>query len=271
MTQPDRYESFLALHQPGAPLLLANAWDVGSARLLAAAGFHALASTSSGYAASLGRLDGELMRAETLEHCTVLAGATDLPVNADLENGFADSPEGVAQAITLALTTGLAGASIEDYSGNDDAPIYDLGLARDRIAAAVEAAHGGSTRLVLTARAENYLHGYSDLADTIARLQAFQEAGADVLYAPGVSSLGDLRSLVESVDRPVNVLVFDGMPTVAQLASIGVSRVSVGGGFAFAALAGLVDAARELIDHGTYGYGARSAVGSAAVREAFKA
>lgn len=269
MTRPDHYESFLALHQPGSPLLLANAWDVGSARLLAACGFRALATTSSGYAASLGRLDGALTRVETMDHASALVGATYLPVNADLENGFADYPEDVADSVVLALATGVAGASIEDYSGDEEAPIYDIGLAQDRLAAAVEAAHNGPSRLVLTARAENYLHGRPDLADTIARLQAFQEVGADVLYAPGLTSLDDLRSLVESVDRPVNVLAVPGAPSVAELASIGVSRVFVGGSFAFAAMAGLVEAARELIDHGTHGYTARARVGATAVREAF--
>jgi len=269
MTQPKRYESFLALHRPGSPLLLANAWDVGSAGLLAACGFAAIATTSSGYAASLGRLDGELTREESLGHAASLAAATDLPVNADLENGFADSPQDVADTIWLALATGVAGASIEDYTRDEAAPIYDIGLARDRVAAAVEAAHSGPSRLVLTARAENYLHGRSDLGDTIARLQAFQEVGADVLYAPGLTSLDDLRSLVASVDRPVNVLAVPGAPPVAELASVGVSRISVGGAFAFAAMAGLVDAARELIEHGTYGYTARSRVGAAAARQAF--
>lgn len=271
MTSSERYESFLALHAQGSPLLLANAWDVGSARLLAASGFRALATTSSGYAASMGRLDGTLTRIETLDHAAVLAGATDLPVNADLENGFAESPQGVADTIALALVTGVAGASVEDYSGDDEAaPIYDIGLARDRVAAAVDAAHNGPSRLVLTARAENYLHGRADLGDTIERLQAFQEVGADVLYAPGLTSLDDIRSLVTSVDRPVNVLAVPGAPTVAELASVGVSRISVGGAFAFAALSGLVDAARELIEHGTYGYTAESRIGAAAAQRAFR-
>jgi len=269
MTDSERYESFLALHQPGSPLLLANVWDLGSARLLAACGFRALATTSSGYAASLGRLDGGLTREETLHHAASLVGAVDLPVNADLENGFADSPQDVADTIRLALATGVAGASIEDYTGDPGAPIYDVGLARDRVAAAVEAAHSGSSRLVLTARAENYLHERADLGDTIERLQAFQEVGADVLYAPGLTLLDDIHSLVASVDRPVNVLAFPGAPPVAELASVGVSRVSVGGAFAFAAMAGLLDAAHELIEHGTYGYTARSRVGVAAVQEAF--
>jgi 2-methylisocitrate lyase-like PEP mutase family enzyme len=269
MTDLLRYESFLALHQPGSPLLLANAWDVGSARLLAACGFRALATTSSGYAASLGRLDGELTRQESLDHAASLAVATGLPVNADLENGFADSPQDVADTIRLALATAVAGASVEDYTGDQAAPIYDISLARDRVAAAVEVAHGGPSRLVLTARAENYLHGRADLGDTIERLQAFQEVGADVLYAPGLTSLDDIRSLVASVDRPVNVLTFPGAPPVAALASVGVSRVSVGGAFAFAATAGLLDAAHELIEHGTYGYTARSRIGAAAVQEAF--
>jgi len=269
MTDPERWESFLAMHQPGSPLLLANAWDVGSARLLAACGFRALATTSSGYAASLGRLDGGLTREETLDHAASLVRAVDLPVNADLENGFAHSPQEVGNTIMLALATGVAGASIEDYTGDPKAPIYDIGLARDRVAAAVQAARSGPSRLVLTARAENYLRGPADLGDTIARLQAFQEAGADVLYAPGLTSLEDIRSVVASVDRPVNVLAFPGAPPVAELATVGVSRVSVGGAFAFAAMAGLLDAAHELIEHGTYGYTARSRVGATAPQQAF--
>ena len=233
-------------------------------------GFDALATTSSGHAATSGRLDGSVSREEAIGHAAAIVAATELPVSADLENCFADDPDGVAQTIRLALAAGLAGCSIEDHTRLVDAPIYELPRAVERVAAAAEVAHGGAVHLVLTARAENYLHGRPDLADTIARLQAYQEAGADVLYAPGLSSLQDIRQLVSSVDRPVNVLVFPGVPPVATLAEIGVSRVSVGSGFAFAAIAGLVEAASELLSDGTYGFLERAAVGSRAARTAFR-
>jgi 2-methylisocitrate lyase-like PEP mutase family enzyme len=262
-------EDFLALHRAGAPLLMPNAWDAGSARLLVSLGFEALATTSSGFAATLGRLDGSVTRDEALTHAAALAAAVDVPVSADLENCFADDPAGVARTIELAAATGLAGCSVEDFTGSDDDPIYALDHAAERVAAAAEAAHRGPTRLVLTARAENHIHGRTDLRDTIARLQRYQEAGADVLFAPGVSAPDDVRELVASVDRPVSVLATRGVPPVAELAEIGVSRISVGGAFAFAALAALVDAATELRDQGTYGYLARTRAGVEAARAAF--
>jgi 2-methylisocitrate lyase-like PEP mutase family enzyme len=271
-TQADKARQFLSLHRAGEPLLLPNPWDLGSAKLLASLGFEALATTSSGFAATLGRNDGSVSREEALVHAAVIVAATDLPVSADLENAFADQPAGVADTIGLAKEVGLAGGSVEDFSRRDDDPIYDLGFAAERISAAAEAAHAGPVRFVLTARAENYLHGRSDLADTIARLQAYQEAGADVLYAPGLRDLGDIRQLIREVDRPVNVLAIGGKPaspTVTELAEAGVSRISVGGSFAFAALGALVNAATELRDHGTYGYQAISATGAAAARRAF--
>ena len=200
-TQTLRADRFLALHRPGRPLLLPNPWDPGTARILASLGFEALATTSSGHAATSGRLDGSVTREEAIAHAAAIVEATELPVSADLENCFADDLDGVAQTIRLALAAGLAGCSIEDHTRRDDAPIYDLPRAVERVAAAAEVAHGGAVHLVLTARAENYLHGRPDLADTIARLQAYQEAGADVLYAPGLSSLEDIRQLVSSVDR----------------------------------------------------------------------
>ena len=267
-TQAEKARQFLDLHRPGSPLLLPNPWDQGSARLLASQGFQALATTSSGFAATLGRLDGSVSRDEALAHAAAIVAATDLPVSADLENCFADDPGGVAQTVALAVETGLVGCSVEDYTGDDEEPIYDIGLAADRIAAAVEAAHSGSARLVLTARAENFLHGRPDLADTISRLQAYQAAGADVLYAPGLTRLEDIRQVVKAVDRPVNVLAISGAPAVSELAEAGVSRVSVGGAFAFAVLGALVDAATELRDKGTYGYLARAAVGRQAVARA---
>jgi 2-methylisocitrate lyase-like PEP mutase family enzyme len=245
---------FLALHRPGQPLLLPNPWDIGSARLLASMNFAALATTSSGYAATLGRQDGSVTRDEAIAHAAAIAAATPLPVTADLEKGFADDPGGVAETVTAAIAAGLAGCSIEDFTGDESNPIYDGELAAERVAAAAEAAHAGPRRLVLTARAENFLHGRADLADTIARLQRYAEAGADVLYAPGLSRASDIRDVVSAVDRPVNVLAFAGAPTVAELADLGVARISVGGAFTFAALGALIEAARELQTDGTYGY-----------------
>jgi 2-methylisocitrate lyase-like PEP mutase family enzyme len=262
-------ERFLALHQAGRPLLLPNPWDAGAARLLASLGFAALATTSSGFAASLGRLDGSVSREESLGHAAAIAAATPLPVSADLESGFGSDPQQVAVTAAGAVQAGLAGFSIEDSSGDSLQPVYELAFAAERIAAAAAVAHGGPARLVLTGRAENYLYGRPDLADTIARLQAYQEAGADVLYAPGLSTAHDIRRLVESVDRPVNVLARPGVPPVSELAALGVSRVSVGGAFAFASIGAVVEAARELTDQGTYGFAERAAAGVRAARAAF--
>jgi 2-methylisocitrate lyase-like PEP mutase family enzyme len=260
---------FLALHHASLPLLMPNAWDVGSAKLLASLGFGAIATTSSGFAATLGRLDGAVTRDEALAHGAALAAAIDLPVAADAENGFADDPTGVAETVTLACATGLAGCSIEDFTGRSGDPIYDIGLAKERVAAAVEAAHRGPTQLVLTARAENHIHSRNDLADTITRLQGYQEAGADVLFAPGLTSIEDIRDVVSSVDRPLNVLAVPGCPPVHELASAGVARISVGGAFAFAAYAGLVDAATQLRDQGTYGYLDQVGRAGRTIRDAF--
>ncbi len=260
---------FLALHQGPEPLLIPNPWDVGSARVLVSLGFPALATTSSGFAATLGRPDGQVTREEAIGHGAALASAVGVPVSADLENGFADSPDGVAETVRLAIGGGLAGCSVEDHTRRDSDPIYDRALAAERVAAAAAAASAGPGRLVLTARAENYLHGRPDLADTIARLQAYQEAGADVLYAPGLTSLADIRSVVSSVDRPVNVLALPGGPPVPELAAAGVKRVSIGGSFAWVALGALAEAAIELRDQGTYGFLQRAAAGRAAVRTAF--
>jgi len=267
---PDLVAAFRDLHVPGRPLLMPNPWDIGSARALATLGYRALATTSSGFAATLGRLDGTITREQALRHAADIAAATRLPVSADMENGFADDPEGVAALVRDAIGVGLAGCSIEDATGRSDEPIYEPRPAAERVAAAAEAAHGGAHRLVLTARAENFLHGRQDLADTIARLQSFQVAGADVLYAPGLTRADDIKAVVSSVDLPVNVLAMPGGPGVTELADLGVSRVSVGGSFAFAALDALVTAARELLDEGTYGYGQRAARGSDFARTAFE-
>jgi 2-methylisocitrate lyase-like PEP mutase family enzyme len=266
--QADRAKRFEALHEGPELLLIPNPWDPGSAKLLASLGFKALATTSGGSAATLGRLDGSMARDEAIVSAAAIVEATDLPVSADLENGFGDDPAGVGETMRLALDAGLAGASVEDYSRSEE-KLYDIGVASERIAAAAEAAHNGPSRLVLTARAENHLYGVTDLDDTIARLQAYQEAGADVLYAPGLSRLEDIRQVVSSVDRPVNVLGRPGAPSVAELAAIGVRRVSVGGAFAYAALGAAVEAARELLDEGTYGYFERAGVGLQAARSAF--
>ncbi|HWF79365.1 MAG TPA: isocitrate lyase/phosphoenolpyruvate mutase family protein [Streptosporangiaceae bacterium] len=265
----EKAQHFLALHHGDSPLLIPNPWDRGSAKLLASLGFSALATTSSGFAATLGRLDGSTTRDEALASSGEIASAVDLPVSADLENCYADDPAGAAETVRLAIEAGLAGCSIEDYSGRADEPIYDHALATERVAAAAEAAHGGPVHLVLTARAENFLRGNPDLADTIARLQSYQEAGADVLYAPRVITMSDLRTLVSSVDLPVNVLALPGVPPVAELAEIGVKRVSVGGAFAFAALGALAQAGRELLDKGTYGFWDLTAPGATAARAAF--
>ncbi|HEX3749992.1 MAG TPA: isocitrate lyase/phosphoenolpyruvate mutase family protein [Streptosporangiaceae bacterium] len=262
-------EQFRSLHGGPELLLMPNAWDRGSAVLLASLGFEAVATTSSGFAATLGRLDGRVSRDEALEHSAAIVAAVSIPVSADLENAFADEPDGVAETIRLAAGTGLAGCSVEDFTGREDDPVYDLGRAAERVAAAAEAAHGAGSGLVLTARAENYLHGRPDLKDTIARLQAYQAAGADVLYAPGLTRLDDIRAVVTSVDRPVNVLTMAGAPEVAELAAAGVRRVSVGGAFAFVAYGALAEAARELRERGSYGFLAGARGGRNAVQAPF--
>jgi 2-methylisocitrate lyase-like PEP mutase family enzyme len=238
---------FLALHVKGQPLLQPNAWDAGSARILAALGFGAIATTSSGFAATLGRRDGHITRDEALEHCRALSAAVDIPVAADLENCFADDPAGVAETVRLAMETGLAGCSIEDWSGSE---IYDRTLAFERVAAGVEAAAG---RLVITGRAEDLLHG-GTLDEAIARVEAYSAVGADVVFVPGLRKADDIRAVVSAVDRPVNVLVMPGCPPIAELAEMGVARISVGGSFTWTAYAALIAAATELRDAGTYSY-----------------
>ena len=247
----DTARRFLELHASERPLLLPNPWDLGSARLLAWLGFKALATTSGGFAASLGRLDGKVSREEAVAHAGAVTEATGLPVNGDFENCFADDPAGVAETVKLALEAGVAGCSVEDWSGSE---IYDIGLAAERVAAAADAAHGGPVHMVITARAENHFRKHKDLDDTIERLLAYQEAGADVLYAPGLRSVEQIGSVLEAVERPLNVLVVPGAPSVTELARAGVSRVSVGAAFAFAAYDALVEAAKELQGTGTHGY-----------------
>jgi 2-methylisocitrate lyase-like PEP mutase family enzyme len=251
--QAEKGERFRALHQRAGAFIIPNPWDVGTARLLARLGFEALATTSAGYAFSVGRQDATIGREEMMAHVRALAAATDLPVSADLENGYGDEPERVAETIRMAAGAGLAGASIEDASGHRNG-IYEHGLAVARIRAAAEAKSSLPFPFVLTARAENFLLGRPDLADTIRRLQAFQEAGADVLYAPGLVTKEDIAAVVSSVDRPVNVImglegVRLGLPELSQL---GVKRISLGSALCRAALGAFLRAAQEMRQRGTF-------------------
>ncbi|MEO7054316.1 MAG: isocitrate lyase/phosphoenolpyruvate mutase family protein [Rhizomicrobium sp.] len=254
-------EAFHALHQAPGAFIIPNPWDRGTARILAHLGFKALATTSMGYAFSIGQRDNSLTREQTLANAADIVGATDLPVNADLENGFGDAPEDMAQTIRLSEATGICGGSIEDASGRADAPIYNIGLATERVAAAVAAARALPYRFTLTARAENYLWGRPDLKDTIKRLQAFQEAGADVLYAPGLKTREDIAAVVSSVDRPVNVVMgLAGAPlSLEELSKIGVKRISVGSSLQRAALGAFLRAAEEMSGKGTFTYAAQAA------------
>jgi 2-methylisocitrate lyase-like PEP mutase family enzyme len=253
-SQSEKAALFRRLHVPGTPLLMPNAWDEGSARLFASIGCAAIATTSGGFAATRGRLDGAMTRDEVLAHCGELVAAVEVPVSADLEDCFAADPDGVAATITDAIGQGLAGGSVEDFTRDRDDPICELGHAADRVRAAAEAAHAGPVPFVLTARAENYLHGRKDLADTIARLQAYQEAGADVLFAPRVVDPAELRQLMAAVDVPVNVLITPGAPPIHELAKFGVSRISVGGAIAVASYGYAVEAVKELQINGLPSY-----------------
>ncbi|RIA47672.1 isocitrate lyase/PEP mutase family protein [Dichotomicrobium thermohalophilum] len=252
--------AFRALHHRDHAFVIPNPWDVGSARILASMGFEALATTSAGFAFSRGRKDGDVSRDAVIAHCLEIVGATPLPVSADLENGFGDSPEQVAETIALAGATGLAGGSIEDYTRQTDAPIYGFDHAVERIAAAVDAARGLEADFVLTARAENFLHGRPDLEDTIRRLQAFEKAGADVLYAPGLKDLEQIRTVCASVSKPVNVVMGLSGPSfsVAELSQAGVKRISVGSSLARLAYGELVRAAAEVRNSGTFTFGQRA-------------
>lgn len=254
-TQFEKARRFKALHDRQGAFVIPNPWDVGSARLLAGLGFEALATTSSGFALSLGRLDGDVTLEEKVAHCRALATATDLPVTADLENCFAADFKGIARTISLAAEAGVVGGSIEDYTGDPSQPIHDFELAVERVQAAVEAANACEFPFTLTARAENLLRGGRDLDDTIKRLQAFEAVGADVLYAPGLRTLDDVRTVTSAVGKPVNVLAppLQGI-TVAQLAEAGVKRVSIGGALAQAAYASALNAGREMEDEGTFGW-----------------
>lgn len=261
LTQAEKGRAFRALHERDVAFIIPNPWDVGTARLLAHLGFEALATTSAGYAFSVGQRDNEIGRAEMMAHVAAIASATDLPVSADLENGFGDTPEVVAETFRLAAGAGLVGGSIEDATGRADHPIYDQTLAIERVRAAAEVARGLPFTFTLTARAENHLVGRPDLPNTIKRLQAYQEAGADVLYAPGLTTKEEIAAVVSAVDRPVNVLAgVQGLALdLAALSALGVKRVSVGSALCRAALGGFLRAARELKTHGTFEF-AREAV-----------
>jgi 2-methylisocitrate lyase-like PEP mutase family enzyme len=254
ITQSEKGRAFRALHERDRAFIIPNPWDVGSARLLAHAGFEALATTSAGYAFSVAKTDNTIGRDEMIAHVDSIASATNLPVNADLENGYGDSPEEAAETIRRAGLVGACGGSVEDATGKADHPIYDLGHAADRIRAAAEAARALPFTFTLTARAENYLNGRADLKDTIKRLQAYQEAGANVLYAPGLTSKEDIAAVVSSVDRPVNVLagLANAPFTLADLSALGVKRVSIGSLFSRAAYGAAIRAANEMRERGTF-------------------
>ena len=256
VSQGEKATRFRALHQAPGAFVIPNPWDAGSARLLAGLGFAALATSSGASAGVLGRRDGAVTRDEALAHARAIVGATDLPVSADLEKGFGDPPETVAETIRLAAGAGLVGASIEDATGDRAKPLYDVGLATERVAAAVQAARALPLPFTLTARAENFLRGRPDLDDTIKRLQAFEEAGADVLFAPGLPDLEAVRAVCAAVSKPVNFMVgIKGKSfTVAELTAVGVKRISLATSLYRAAMTGLLVAAREVKDSGTFGY-----------------
>lgn len=264
-TPQEKGAAFLALHKQDHAFIVANAWDAGSARILTAAGFSAIATTSAGYAFSLGRRDNTVGREGILQNAADIVAATPLPVSADLENGFGDSAEAAAETIRQAAMVGLVGGSIEDSTYDSANPLYEIAHAADRVHAAVEAARKQSFPFVLTARAENFLVGRPNLADAIKRLQAYQDAGADVLYAPGLTKAEDIRAVVQSVDRPVNVVMglMNSPFDVATLSHLGVKRISVGSALARLAYGALQDAAREMMEHGTFRYADRAAPYSA--------
>jgi 2-methylisocitrate lyase-like PEP mutase family enzyme len=255
-SQTEKAERFRALHAASGPFVIANAWDAGSARVLAGLGFAALATSSGAQAGVLGRRDGMVTRDEALAHCRAIAEATDLPVSADLEKGFGDTPAAAAETVRLAASIGLAGCSIEDATGYRDNPLFDPGLAAERIAAAVGAARALVVPFTLTARTENFLRGNPDLDDTIKRLLAFEAAGADVLMAPGLPDLAAVRAVCSAVSRPVNFMAgIKGRSfTVAELGTAGVKRISLATSLYRAAMSGLLDAAREVKERGTFGY-----------------
>lgn len=259
-SQSDKATRFRALHQGPCAFVIANAWDAGSARILAGLGFPALATSSGASAGVLGKRDGQVTRDEALAHCRAIVAATDLPVSADLEKGFGDAPAVAAETIRLAAEAGLVGGSIEDATGDKDRPLYDVGAATERVAAAVQAARSLSFPFTLTARAEGFLRGNTNLDDCIARLQAYEKAGADVLMAPGLPDLASVRAVCAALSKPFNFMVgIKGKSfTVAELEAAGVRRISLATSLYRMAMTGLVDAAREARDKGTFGYLDRS-------------
>jgi 2-methylisocitrate lyase-like PEP mutase family enzyme len=264
MNQFEKAEAFRALHEGPDIFVIPNPWDAASAKILASMGFRALTTTSAGLAWAIGKADGEATREESLANAAQVVAATDLPVAADLERGFGDSPDDAARTITLAAGVGLVGGSIEDFTGDESRPIFDFGLAVERVAAAAEAAHGLAFPFQFVARAENLIHGVNDLDDTIRRLQAYERAGADVLFAPGLATLEAIRTVCRSVSKPVNVVMtFAGADKVglAELAEAGVKRVSTGGGLARAAYGRLIEAAKDMLAGG-FGYIGPAATGT---------
>lgn len=274
ITQAEKGKLFASLHEEPGAFVIPNAWDAGSARLLQHLGFQALATTSAGFAFSIGKPDGmgAVTREETLGNARAIAEASSLPVSADLEGGFGDAPEDCAKTIRLAGATGIVGGSIEDANWRKENPIYDIEAAVERVTAAAEAARALPFRFTLTARSENFLHDRPNLADTIMRLQAYQDAGADVLYAPGLTNPQDIATIVREVDRPVNVVMgLMGVPmTVEELSHLGVKRISVGGAFARAALGAFLAAAREVQTKGTFTF-AKEAVPNGVLDDIFAA
>ena len=260
-TQAEKGRAFRALHERESAFIIPNPWDIGSARVLAYLGFEALASTSMGLAFTQGLRDNTVGRDSVLKHIAELANATELPVSADLENGFGDHPDVCAETIRMAAAAGVVGGSIEDATGREEGPIYCFEHAVARVQAAVEAGRSLPFTFTLTARAENFLHGRPDLKDTIKRLQAYQEAGADVLYAPGLRSKEDIAEVVRSVNRPVNALMgLQGVVlTQAELSEIGVKRISVGSALARAAMGAFLRAAKEMREKGTFQWAADAA------------
>lgn len=253
MTAPDIGAAFRALHHQDKAFVIPNPWDVGSAKIMAGMGFKALATTSSGFAASIGKTDGGTSRDEALAHSRDLVAATPLPVSADLEQGYGDRPEDAALTVRGAAEAGLAGCSIEDWSGDE---IYDFGLALERVEAAIEAARGLDRDFVLTARAEGLIRNRPDLDDAIRRLQAFDKAGADVLYAPGLKDIDSVKRVCDAVEAPVNVLVGGTTDmTVDSLSEAGAKRISIGGAMTWAAYGGMMRVAQGILDEGRFDYG----------------
>ncbi len=271
MQTREKVESFLSLHRAGDPFIIPNPWDAGSARILEGLGFKALATTSSGFALTKGRKDYGVTRDDALAHCREIAAAVNIPVTADLENGFGPSPKDAHETIRLAAETGLAGGSIEDSTGNAANPVFEVSKAVDRVAAAVDAARAAPNGFVLTARAEAFLYGDTDLNAVINRLQQFEAAGADVLYAPGLPDMSAVRAVCEQVSKPVNVLLRGKLMKHAlkDFAAAGAARISIGGGLAWSAY-GTLGAAAAMLEEGTFDCLTANAAGGAVVNRYLK-